>query len=300
MLTVADSGFDGQQRSNGNPIHVKEHLSSTAEGGFGRPAVPALPARKGDRLNGKVALVTGIGAGIGRGIALMFAMQGARVVGCDIDAVAAQATVASAAEMGLVIDSVHPLDLTQPAQVQAFIEAAVQRHQALDILVNAAAFGAFQWLEDTDYERHWRKTLTGEIDILFLACQAAWPHLKVRGGSVINFASANARMALALLPALAHCAGKGAVLAMSRQLAMEGGPHGIRVNTISPALVETAATREPLENIPGFKEQALSKFMVKRLGQPEDVAWLAVYLASDESSWVTAADFAVDAGATAW
>ncbi len=117
---------------------------------------------------------------------------------------------------------------------------------------------------------------------------------------MINFASANARMALPLSPALAHCAGKGAVLAMSRQLAMEGGPHGIRVNTISPALVETAATRYPLDNLPGFREQVLEKFMVKRLGQPEDIGWLAVYLACDESSWVTAADFNIDAGATAW
>ena len=107
-------------------------------------------------------------------------------------------------------------------------------------------------------------------------------------------------MALALSPALAHCAGKGAVLAMSRHLAMEGGPHGIRVNTISPALVVTAATQHPLDHIPGFKEQVMEKFMVKRLGQPEDIAWAAVYLASDESSWVTAADFHIDAGATAW
>jgi NAD(P)-dependent dehydrogenase (short-subunit alcohol dehydrogenase family) len=171
----------------------------------------------------------------------------------------------------------------------------------LDILVNAAAFGAFEWLELMDYDSQWRRTMVGEVDIVFLACQAAWPHLRERGGgSVINFASANARMALSLSPALAHCAGKGAVLAMSRQLAMEGGSLGIRVNTISPALVETAATRWPLDNIPGFKEQALSKFMVKRLGQPEDIAWLAIYLASDESTWVTAADFAIDAGATAW
>jgi len=81
---------------------------------------------------------------------------------------------------------------------------------------------------------------------------------------------------------------------------MEGGPFGIRVNTISPALVETAATRAPLDCIPGFREQVLEKFMVKRLGQPEDIGWLAVHLASDESGWVTAADFSIDAGATAW
>ncbi len=262
---------------------------------------PALPARRGDRLAHKVALVTGIGAGIGRGIALLFAQQGATVVGCDIDAAGAQATVAAAAAQGLVIDSLSPLDLTQPAQVRELIDHAATRHGGIDILVNAAAFGAFEWLERMDYESQWRKTLTGEVDIVFLACQAAWPHLKARGGSsVINFASANAHMALPLSPALAHCAGKGAVLAMSRQLAMEGGPHGIRVNTISPALVETAATRYPLDNLPGFKAQVLEKFMLKRLGQPEDIAWLAVYLASDESSWVTAADFPIDAGATAW
>jgi len=262
---------------------------------------PALPGRSGDRLQGKVAVVTGIAAGIGKGIALMFAQQGAHVVGCDIDAAGAQATVDAAAAQGLAIAGLHPLDLTQPADVQRLVDDAVQRHGGIDILVNAAAFGAFEWLEQMDYETQWRKTLTGEIDIVFLACKAAWPHLKTRGGSsVINFASANARVALATSPALAHCAGKGAVLAMSRQLAMEGGPFGIRVNTISPALIETAATRFPLDNIPGFREQALSKFMVKRLGQPEDIGWLAVFLASDESTWITAADFAVDAGATAW
>jgi NAD(P)-dependent dehydrogenase (short-subunit alcohol dehydrogenase family) len=268
---------------------------------LGNVVKPALPGRPGDRLAGKVALVTGIGAGIGRGIALLFAQQAATVVGCDIDAAGTQATQADAAREGLVIDTLSPLDLTQPAQVQRLIDHAVQRHGGIDILVNAAAFGAFAWLEQMDYESQWRRTLTGEVDIVFLACQAAWPHLKARGGgSVINFASANAHMALPLLPALAHCAGKGAVLAMSRQLAMEGGPHGIRVNTISPALVETAATHHPLENIPGFRYQALEKMMLKRLGQPADIAWLAVYLASDESSWVTAADFSIDAGATAW
>ncbi len=260
----------------------------------------ALPGRPGDRLAGKVAVVTGIGAGIGHGIARMFALQGATVIGSDIDTAAAQAAVDAAAAEGLSIDSLHPLDLTQPAAAHRLMDHAAERHGGIDILVNAAAFGAFRWLEEMDYERDWRRTLVGEVDIVFLACQAAWPHMKGRGASVINFASANARMALPLSPALAHCAGKGAVLAMSRQLAMEGAAHGIRVNTISPALVETAATRQPLAQIPGFREQVLEKFMVKRLGQPEDIGWLAVYLGSDESSWVTAADFNIDAGATAW
>jgi NAD(P)-dependent dehydrogenase (short-subunit alcohol dehydrogenase family) len=261
---------------------------------------PALPMRRGDRLAGKVAVVTGIGAGIGRGIARLYAMQGATVLGCDVDAAAAQATVDAARAEGLAIESLHPLDLTDPAASRRLMVHAAERWGGIDILVNAAAFGAFVWLEEMDYERDWKRTLAGEVDLVFLACQAAWPHLKGRGASVINFASANARVALDKSPALAHCAGKGAVLAMSRHLAMEGGPLGIRVNTISPALVETAATKYPMEHLPGFREQVLSKFMVKRTGQPEDIAWLAVYLGSDESAWVTGSDFAIDAGATAW
>jgi NAD(P)-dependent dehydrogenase (short-subunit alcohol dehydrogenase family) len=197
--------------------------------------------------------------------------------------------------------SVHPCDLTQPEDVQKLVDFAVGRHGGLDILVNAGAFGAFAWIEEMDYERDWKRTIAGELDVVFLACQAAWPHLRARGrGSIINFASANARVAFKPSPALAHCAGKGGVLAMTRQLAMEGGPHGIRANTISPALIETGATRIPLETIPGFREEVLNKSMIKRLGRPEDIGWCAIYLASDESGWVTGADFAIDGGATAW
>ena len=105
-----------------------------------------------------------------------------------------------------------------------------------------------------DYERQWKKTLIGELDVVFVACKAAWPHLVQRGGgSIINFASANAHVALPGSPALAHCAGKGGVLAMTRQLAMEGAPHNIRANTISPALVVTSATQPVLDNVPGFR-----------------------------------------------
>ncbi len=262
---------------------------------------PALPGRAGTRLADKVALVTGIGAGIGKGVALLFAQQGARVIGCDIDAAAAAATVEEARALGLTIDSLHPCDLTDPTQVKRFIDLGVERQGGIDILVNAAAFGVFEPLATMDYQNGWRKTMTGELDIVFLACQAAWPHLIARGGGVIlNFASANAYVALETSPALAHCAGKGGVLAMTRQIAAEGSTHGIRANTISPALVETAATRYPLDNIPGFREQVMTKLMVKRLGQPVDIAWAAVYLCSDESSWVTASDFQIDGGATSW
>jgi NAD(P)-dependent dehydrogenase (short-subunit alcohol dehydrogenase family) len=253
-----------------------------------------------NRLGGKVALVTGIGSGIGKGCALMFARHGARVMGCDIQASTAEDTLAIARQENLPITSVHPCDLTNPADVQRVIDATVEEYAGIDILLNAAAFGAFAWIQDMDYQTQWKATLAGELDVVFLACKAAWPHLISRGGgSIINFASANAYVALPGSPALAHCAGKGGVLAMTRQLALEGAPHGIRANTISPGLIVTGATRPVLESVPGFEANVMSKMMLKRLGQPEDVAWCATYLASDESSWVTGADFSVDGGATA-
>jgi NAD(P)-dependent dehydrogenase (short-subunit alcohol dehydrogenase family) len=262
---------------------------------------PAKPIARGTRLAGKVAVVTGIGAGIGRGCARLFAAQGAQVIGCDIDAAAARSTVEEAAAEGLRIDSLHPCDMTDPADVARLIGFALAQAGGIDLLVNAAAFGAFEPIERMDYLEHWRKTMVGELDIVFLACKAVWPHLVERGGgAIINFSSANAHHALDTSPALAHCAGKGGVLAMTRQLAAEGAAHGIRANSIAPGLIETAATRMPLDHLPGFREQVLAKAMIKRLGQPEDIAWCALYLGSDESSFVTGADFRVDAGATAW
>lgn len=253
------------------------------------------------RLAGKVAVVTGSGNGIGQGCALMFAREGATVVGADLDVAGSEETVALAAAEGLIMDSVHPCDLTDPAQVEALMSRTVERHGGLHILLNAAAWIAFEFIEDMDYEAHWKRTIVGELDIVFLACKAAWPHLKASaGGSIINFGSANAHEALQVLGALAHSATKGAVLAMTRQLAMEGGPHGIRANTISLGLVVTAATRPRLESAPGFEEAEIGRTMLRRLGTPEDIAWCATYLASDESSWVTASDQKVEGGATSW
>lgn len=255
----------------------------------------ATKGKLSDRLAGKVALVTGLGSGIGQGCALMFARHGARVMSCDIDAKGAEEGLALARAEGLEIESLHPLDLAVPANAERLVAATIERFGRLDILVNAAAFCEFAPIEQMDYERQWRRTLTGELDLVFLLCKAAWPQLKVRGGSIINFASVNAQIVVSTLPALAHAAGKGGVLAMTRQLAIEGAPFGIRANTISPALVVSKTTRKSLED-PAFHRTVLEKMMIKRLGQPEDIAWCAVYLASDESTWVTAADFAIDGG----
>jgi len=251
-----------------------------------------------ERLKDKVAIVTGSGAGIGQGCALMFARHGAQVVGCDIDETAAQSTVDLARDEGLELDSVHPCDMTKPADVERLVSHTAERYGGIDILVNAGGWGAFAPIETMDYETEWRRTLANEVDVVFLACQTVWPHLKARGGgAIVNFASINAWSALQGNYAAAHAAGKGAVLAMSRQLAMEGAPHNIRVNTISPGMIVTAATKPRLDSEPGFKEKTLGWTLLNRLGRPEDIAWCATFLVSDEASWVTAADFSVDGGA---
>jgi len=167
--------------------------------------------------------------------------------------------------------------------------------------MNSAAFVEFAPIAEMDYEKQWRRTLVGELDLVFLAVKAAWPHMVKRGGgSIINMASANSYVSLPGAGAAAHCATKGGVLAMTRQLAAEGAPHSIRANCISPALIVTKHTKERLDHEPGFREMVMNAFLLKRLGQPEDIGYAAVYLASDESSWVTGTDIRVDGGATAF
>ena len=134
------------------------------------------------RLNGKVAVVTGAGGlGIGQGCALMFAREGAHVVGCDINQAAADETLAIAKAEGLSYES-YIGDLTDPATSDALMQYAVDRFGGLNILVTAAAFVEFAPIEEFDYEKHWKRTLQGELDLVFLPCKAAWNHIKASGG----------------------------------------------------------------------------------------------------------------------
>lgn len=251
------------------------------------------------RLKDRVAVVTGSGSGIGAGCALMFARHGAEVFAVDLDPDALAETAAGARAEGLDLKTITA-DMTDPRSVREMIDRVAEQSDRIDVLVNAAAVADFVWIEEMDYDRHWRRTITGELDTVFLACRTAWPQLvRSKSASIINLASANAYVALKNSPALAHTAGKGGVLAMTRQLAMEGGPHGIRANSISPGMIVTSATRPVLER-PELMRSVRDKLMVDRLGTPEDIAWIAVYLASDESTYVTGADFRVDGGALAW
>lgn len=237
------------------------------------------------RLSGKRAVVTGAGRGIGRQIALMFADQGAEVLACDIAPTALSGVETVAA------------DLTTEEGAADLAHSAT-RMGAVDILVNAAAIVRFAPLAEMTL-KDWRTTTAGEIDTVFLVTRALWPLLTASGSaSIINFSSANAHQALPGLPAIAHTAGKGAVMAMTRQMAMEGGPHCIRANSIAPGFTVTEETEQHLDT--PLMQTVRSKLMVNRLGTTTDIGHLAIYLGSDESGYVTGADFSIDGGATAW
>jgi NAD(P)-dependent dehydrogenase (short-subunit alcohol dehydrogenase family) len=250
------------------------------------------------RLEGKVCVITGTGGSMGRATAVVFAREGASVVGCDLTVEAAQATVETVRSEGGEMVSMQPCRLSEPGDGQALIELALSTHGRVDVLFNLAAMSYFNWLEDiTDEE--WDRARRDEIDLVFYLIRAAWPHLKASRGVVVNMASLNASLSFRVLPSLAHTTNKAGIVGMTRQLAMEGRAHGIRANSISPGLIESNATRGQLKD-PEWASYMLGKTLLGRLGRPEEVANVALFLASDESSYVTGIDLIVDGGMKVW
>lgn len=249
------------------------------------------------RLEGKVALVTGTGGGIGRAVAQIFAREGAHVIGCDLNPGPADETVELVRAAGGRMDSVAPVDLSTEAGARSWVDQAVELGGGADILVNNASSIRFGSIEELSYE-DWSYTIRNELDIVFLVTKAAWPYLVARGGgSIVNIGSISASRGAWFMPQNAHGAAKGGVLALTRQLVIEGGPHGIRVNAVSPAMTETPHTSPLLHGPDSPAEQILSRVPLRKWGQPEDVANAILFLAGDESSHITGVDIPVDGGA---
>jgi|SRR5579859_879792 len=249
------------------------------------------------RLDGKVCVITGTGGSMGRAAALLFAREGARVVGCDINPAAARATVEQVVGAGGAMVSLEPCDLTDPVQCQALVDFAIATFGRIDVLFNNAAIAYFNWIEDVS-DAEWRATGAGEVDLVFYLTRAAWPHLKASRGVIVNTASASAWSTYANLGAIAHSTAKAGVVAMTRHMAMEGRKFGIRANSISPGVVATEQTREQLKN-KEWADYMLGRTLLGRVGEPAEIAHVALFLASEESSYVTAADIAADGGMSA-
>jgi NAD(P)-dependent dehydrogenase (short-subunit alcohol dehydrogenase family) len=194
--------------------------------------------------------------------------------------------------------SLQPVDLSVAAGAERLVAFAVEHFGGFDIVYNNAAMAYFAFVPDMDFET-FDRTQREEVDIVFHLVKAAWPHLIARGGgSIINIASTAAKRASAGQGMLAHSAAKAAVIAMTRQYATEGAPHGIRANTISPGMIRSAQT-EPRMLQEGWTERAIARQLIKRIGEPPDVVYAAIFLASDESSLITATDIGVDGGTLA-
>jgi NAD(P)-dependent dehydrogenase (short-subunit alcohol dehydrogenase family) len=242
-------------------------------------------------LDGRLALVTGAGSGIGQGIARAMAAAGARVLVADINAAAATAT---AAEFG---GAAYALDVTDRAAVDALAAEVRAAHGAVSVLVNNAGIIRRAWVDDPDTRRHWDDTLSVNLDGPYNMVTAFLDQLKETKGAVINIGSVQSFVALP--NSAAYTASKGAIRTLTKALAIELSPHGVRVNALGPGMIATPLNEKARQD-PAYMKSFASRLPLGRFGTPDDVAQPAVFLASDMARYITGVTLPVDGGFLAY
>ena len=250
------------------------------------------------RLEGKVSIITGGGGGMGRVAAQLFAAQGAKIVVAEFGEAAGAETVELVRAAGGQATFVKA-DVSNEADAKAMIDHAVSTYGRLDCLYNNAGImpEADHSVTDTDVAT-WDSVMAVNVRGVFLGCKYAIPAMiEAGGGSIINIASFVALIGCSV-PQDAYTASKGAVLSLTRSLAVQFGPKGIRTNAICPGPVETPLLMDWLVKDEAAKQLRLARNPTGRFGKPEEIVQMAVYLASDESRWTNGASLVVDGGIT--
>jgi NAD(P)-dependent dehydrogenase (short-subunit alcohol dehydrogenase family) len=247
------------------------------------------------RLDGKVVVITGAGGGMGREAALLFSQEGARVCVADVNADAAEATAAEARDA-----FAFAVDVAEPDSVRAMFDATASRYGGIDVLYNNAGISPPDDASILETEPEaWQRVQDVNAKGVFLCCKHGIPYLLERGGgSVINVASFVALMGAATSQ-ISYTASKGAVLSLSRELAVQFARQGVRVNALCPGPVETPLLLRIFGDDPAAYERRRVHLPMGRLAKPREIVNAALFLASDEASYVNGATFVVDGGLTA-
>lgn len=248
------------------------------------------------RLTNRVALITGAGAGIGRATAELFSREGAAVVVVDRDAASGTETVEQIQRTGGRSAFVRA-DVSQPQDVERMLQEAVGRYGRLDVLFNNAGIVVQGRVEETSIE-DWNAQIATTLTSVFLGCKYGVPLMRQQGGGVIiNMASVAGIMGL--VKRAAYSAAKGGVVALTRAVALECAREGVRVVYLAPATIETPSLQERISTAPdpaAARRAFEARQPIGKIGRPEDVAYAALYLASDESAFLTGCGINVDGG----
>ncbi|NWB31409.1 SDR family oxidoreductase [Pseudomonas gingeri] len=249
------------------------------------------------KLQDKVALITGAGAGIGEATAKLFVAEGAKVIVADRNIEQALAVAQTLGSQAFAVQA----DVSDAAQVKAMVEKAVAHFGGIDILVNNAGFGTLGTVVTVD-EQTWDEVINVNLKGVFLCSKYAIPEIIRRGGgAVVNLASTIS--VVGIKDRAAYVAAKGGVAALTRAMALDHALEGVRVNSVAPGVIASSYYDKIFETVPdpvAFKKGLEARSPLNKMGEPIDIANVILFLASQDSSFATGAMFTVDGGYTAW